>query len=190
MALTYSTRTPLGSQAPDFHLLDTSEVMQSLRDFRNAKVLVIVFICNHCPYVKAVRGRIQRLAAEGAEYGVQVVAINSNDSVRYPDDSFAAMRKEVAEQGYTFPYLWDETQAVARAYDAVCTPDFYVYKNETHHKDPVVFTLKYRGRLDDNWKDESAVKTRDLRAAVDEILAGRDPNPDQVPSMGCSIKWK
>jgi peroxiredoxin len=190
MALTYSTPSKLGSPAPDFNLMSTNGVRHSLRDFRNARALVVVFMCNHCPYVKAVRERINRLAAEGAEHGVQVVGVNSNDAIRYPDDSFEAMRKEVEEQSYSFPYLWDETQSVAKAYGAVCTPDFFVYKNETRHKDPVEFTLKYRGRLDDNWKDESAVKTRDLRDAIAEILADREPNPDQIPSMGCSIKWK
>lgn len=190
MALTYSTRSQLGSSAPDFNLLGTNEVRHGLRDFRNAKVLVVVFMCNHCPYVKAVRERIKRLAAEGAEHGVQVVGINSNDSRHYPEDSFEAMKKEAQEHSYTFPYLLDETQAIARSYGAVCTPDFFVYKNETHHKEPVDFSLKYRGRLDDSWKDESAVKVRDLRNAIAEILSDREPNPDQIPSMGCSIKWK
>jgi peroxiredoxin len=190
MALTYSERSRLGSLASDFKLIGTDDVHHELRDFRNCRVLVVVFMCNHCPYVKAVRDRINKLAAEGSEYGVQVVGINSNDSVRYPDDSFEAMKKEVAEHSLAFPYLWDQTQEVAKTYGAVCTPDFFVYKNETHHKDPVNFALKYHGRLDDNWKDESAVKRRDLRNAIDAILADRDPNSDQMPSMGCSIKWK
>jgi peroxiredoxin len=119
-----------------------------------------------------------------------VVGICSNDSVKYPQDDFAAMQSEAAEQGYRFPYLWDETQSVARAYGAVCTPDFYVYRNLAPHSESVEFVLKYRGRLDDNWKDESSVQRRDLRAAVEEILEGRDPPPQQIPSMGCSIKWK
>lgn len=190
MALTHSEKGELGSLAPDFNLLGTDGVHHQLRDFRNARALVIVFMCNHCPYVKAVRERINQLAAEGSEVGVQVIGINSNDSIRYPDDSFEAMQIEVQEQKYVFPYLWDETQEVARAYGAVCTPDFYVYKNETAHKDPVCFVLKYRGRLDDSWKDEGAVRQCDLRNAIDEILAGREPGSDQIPSMGCSIKWK
>jgi peroxiredoxin len=190
MALTYSEKGELGSLAPDFHLLGTDEVQHGLRDFRNCRVLVVVFMCNHCPYVKAVRQRINRLAAEGAEHGVQVVGINSNDSVNYPEDSFAAMKHEAQEQKYVFPYLWDETQSVARAYGAVCTPDFYVYRNDTQHKDPVEFRLKYRGRLDDNWQDESKILSCDLKTAVEAILAGRDPATPQRASMGCSIKWK
>lgn len=190
MALTYSEKGELGSRAPDFNLLGTEEVHHQLHDFRNCRVLVVVFMCNHCPYVKAVRQRINRLAAEGAESGIQVIGINSNDSVKYPDDSFKAMQQESREQKYVFPYLWDETQAIAKAYGAVCTPDFYVYRNQTRHKEPVDFVLKYRGRLDDNWKDESSVASWDLHRALDDILVGLDPSPDQIPSMGCSIKWK
>jgi peroxiredoxin len=190
MALTYSDKGTPGSIAPEFTLLGTDEVHHELRDFRNSRVLVVVFMCNHCPYVQAVRSRINQLASEGAEYGVQVIGINPNDSVRYPDDSFEAMKKESAEHRFVFPYLWDETQQVAKAYGAVCTPDFFVYENKTEHKEPVNFVLRYRGRMDDNWKDENAVRARDLRNAIDAILAGREVNPDQVPSMGCSIKWK
>ena len=190
MALTYSPPGELGSIAPEFKLLSTNGVHHELRDFRNARVVVLVFMCNHCPYVHATRERINQLAQEGVAYGVQVVGINSNDSVKYPDDSFEAMKREVAEQHYAFPYLWDETQEVAKAYGAVCTPDFFVYKNETAHKEPLRFVLKYRGRLDDNWKNPAAVTSRELRAAVDAILAGREPSSPQQPSMGCSIKWK
>jgi peroxiredoxin len=190
MALTYSEKGELGSRAPDFNLPSTEDIHHGLRDFRNCRVLVVVFMCNHCPYVKAVRQRINRLAAEGAEHGVQLVGINSNDSVKYPADNFEAMKQEALEQKYGFPYLWDETQSVAKAYGAVCTPDFFVYKNETHHKDPVDFVLKYRGRLDDNWQDESKVTARELKSAVMAILEGRDPVTPQRSSMGCSIKWK
>lgn len=190
MALTYSEKGALGTYAPEFNLLGTNGVHHSLRDFRNARVLVVVFMCNHCPYVKAVRERINRLSADGAEHGVAVVGINSNDSSKYPDDSFEAMKREAEEHHFNFNYLWDESQKVAHAYGAVCTPDFFVYQNDTRHKDPVSFMLKYRGRLDDSWKDEGAVRMRDLRNAIDMILEGREPNPDQIPSLGCSIKWK
>ncbi len=190
MALTYTPAGELGSLAPDFNLPGVDDTHHGLRDFRNCKVLVVVFMCNHCPYVKAVRERLNLLARDGAEKGLQLVGINSNDAVRYPADNFEAMKRESREQGYVFPYLFDDTQKVAREYGAVCTPDFFVYNNETAHKDPVRFTLRYRGRLDDNWKDPSAVKKQDLRDAVDAILAGRELDPDQVPSMGCSIKWK
>jgi peroxiredoxin len=189
MALTYSEKGALGSLAPDFNLLGTDEVHHGLRDFRNARVLVVVFMCNHCPYVKAVRQRINRLALEGAEHGVLVVGINSNDSVKYPADNFEAMKREAHEQSYAFKYLWDETQQVAKAYGAVCTPDFYVFRNDTGHKDPVEFRLRYRGRLDDNWQDESKVSSQDLKTAIAAILKGNEPAMPQRSSMGCSIKW-
>jgi peroxiredoxin len=190
MALTYSEKGELGSRAPDFDLLGTDGLRNGLRDFRNSKVLVVVFMCNHCPYVKAVRGRINQLAIDGAPLGIQVIGINSNDSVKYPDDSFEAMKREASEHGFVFPYLWDADQSVARAYGAVCTPDFYVYRNETRHKEPVEFVLKYRGRLDDHWKDESAVRVRSLWDAAEALLKGQEPAAEQIPSMGCSIKWK
>jgi peroxiredoxin len=205
MALTYSEPVQIGMPAPQFPsegLLATNNVRQHLSDFRYAKALVIVFMCNHCPYVKAVQGRINQLAKDFKNRKVQVIGINSNDSVRYPDDSFEAMKKQVAEQKFEFPYLWDETQEVARAYGAVCTPDFFVFENTQaeefreadlvteREKDRDRFVLRYRGRLDDNWKDESQVTRRDLAAALEDILAGRLYNEEQVPSMGCSIKWK
>lgn len=190
MALTYSEKSKLGTLAPDFQLIGTNGVRHGLRDFRNARALVVVFMCNHCPYVQAVRDRINRLAADGAEHGVSVVGINSNDPVAYPEDGFEAMKREAEVHRFNFHYLWDPTQSVAKAFGAVCTPDFFLYANETAHKDPVRFVLKYRGRLDDNWKDERAVRARDLRSAIDAVLEGREPNPDQLPSAGCSIKWK
>jgi hypothetical protein len=149
-------------------------------------------MCNHCPYVIAVQRRINDLAREYGPQGVAVIAINPNDSIRYPDDSFEAMKVRAQEQGFVFPYVQDESQEVARAYQAVCTPDFFVYKNESgtqvddHAPD---FRLAYAGRLDDSWKDETQVKKRDLALALDAILTGRAPQKEQVPSMGCSIKW-
>jgi peroxiredoxin len=205
MALTYSEPVRIGMPAPQFPssgLLATNSIRQHLSDFRYARVLVMVFMCNHCPYVKAVRGRINQLAKDYQSHKVQVIGINSNDSIRYPDDSFEAMKREAAEQGYDFPYLWDETQEVARAYGAVCTPDFFVFENTEAEefreadreseleKDRDRFVLRYRGRLDDNWKDESQVKRRDLAGAIEDILAGRQYAEEQIPSMGCSIKWK
>lgn len=205
MALTYSESVQLGMAAPPFGpdgLLGTDEVRHRLSDFRYARALVVVFMCNHCPYVKAVRGRINQLAHDYRSRDVQVVGINSNDSVRYPEDGFEAMKKEAAEQGYVFPYLWDETQKVAQLYGAVCTPDFFVFERtksedfreadleseETREKNS--FLLRYRGRLDDNWKDESQVTRRDLAMALEDILAGRQFLGKQIPSMGCSIKWR
>lgn len=202
MALTYSEPVKLGMAAPDFRLLGTDELEHGLTDFRYAKALVIAFICNHCPYVKAIQGRLNALAREYRDRGVQVVGINSNDWTKYPDDSFEAMKARAAEQGYVFPYLWDKTQAVAKAYGAVCTPDFYLFApvRREEYREPDVttdpeylegsFILKYRGRMDDHWQDETKVTRRDLARAIDEILAGREPDGDQKPSMGCSIKWK
>ncbi len=188
MALTYSEKGEIGSTAPDFSLPGIGpkgEGTWSLGDFAPAKALVIGFICNHCPYVKAIQTRFNDLAKEYQPRGVAVVGINPNDAVRYPDDSFAAMKGRAAEEGYVFPYLQDESQAVAREYGAVCTPDFYVYE-----KKGTAFRLAYRGRLDDNWKEPAQVKVRDLAKSLDLILSGQSVGPDQIPSMGCSIKWK
>lgn len=202
MALTYSEPVRLGMPAPEFSLRGTDGVIHHLTDFRDSRVLVVAFICNHCPYVQAVRGRINALAREYRDRAVQVVGINSNDVIRYPADDFENMKKQALEHGFVFPYLWDETQAVARAYGAVCTPDFFLFEQArpeafrgaevetgtSHFRD--AFLLRYRGRLDDSWKDEKAVTRRDLRLAIDAILAGKQPSPEQPPSMGCGIKWK
>ena len=160
------------------NLRGTDERQHALADFRSAKVLVVAFICNHCPYVKAVQSRIGALSESYCDRGVQLIGINSNDPVRYPEDSFEAMKK----QDCAFPYLWDETQEVARAYGAVCTPDFFVFER-------AMTPNPARGRLDDNWKDERAVKTRDLAQAIDQMLPDARL-PMRIPSMGCSIKWK
>lgn len=190
MALTHSESAQLGSLAPDFALPGTDGKIHRLSDFRKAQVAVVVFMCNHCPYVKAVQGRINALAREYLDRGVAVIGINSNDAVRYPDDSFEAMKSVAQENGYGFPYLFDESQEVARAYGAVCTPDFFVYKNEAIGSDVPRFTLQYRGRLDDNWKDASAVTRRDLSMALDTLLKDQAIPSEQISSMGCSIKWK
>lgn len=190
MALTYSTAIEFGSLAPDFLLPGVDGKTYRLTDFGKSKAAVIVFMCNHCPYVKAVQTRIQALAQAYQSRGVTLIAINSNDAVKYPDDSFEAMKKNAEENHYSFPYLWDESQEVAHAYGAVCTPDFFVYENESLGEVAPRFALRYRGRLDDHWKDEKAVTRQDLRLALDAILSGKLPALDQVPSMGCSIKWK
>lgn len=184
MALTYSESGALGSEAPDFALPGVDGKTYRLADFKSAKALVVVFMCNHCPYVQAVQGRINALAREYAKKGAQVVGINSNDAEKYPDDNFDAMKQVAKEQGFVFPYLRDESQDVARAYGAVCTPDFYLYQSTTSG-----LMLRYRGRLDDSWKDERSVKNRDLAHAIDAVLAGQALSPEQPPSMGCSIKW-
>lgn len=188
MALTESKPVVYSRYAPDFSLPGVwrgEERTVSLADFSQAQALVVVFMCNHCPYVIAVQERINQLARDYASRGVALVAINANDSTRYPDDSFAEMKKRAQEQGYVFPYLVDATQSVARAYDAVCTPDFFAYGRDSQG-----WIEKYRGRMDDSWKDESKVTRRDLRAALDLILKGEAVAEPQIPSMGCSIKWK
>lgn len=190
MALTYSGIAELGSLAPDFNLPGVDGQVYSLAAFQKAKALVVVFMCNHCPYVKAVQGRINALAQEYLSRGVMLVGINSNDTVKYPDDSFEAMKQVSRENHYIFPYLLDESQEVARAYGAACTPDFFVYQNESLGSESLRFSLKYRGRLDDSWKDEKAVTRRDLALALNAILSGQLLSSEQISSMGCNIKWK
>ncbi len=180
MALTESTMTPLGSPCPGFDLPGV-DGRRWTRDVFRAPLLLVVVMCNHCPYVQAVDDRINALARD-YEGRCDVVAINPNDAAAYPEDSFAEMRARAARKGYVFPYLHDESQAVARAFGAVCTPDFFLYDGARR--------LAYRGRLDDHWKDESAVTRRDLRDAIDALLAGRSAPVGQIPSMGCSIKWR
>lgn len=183
MALTASTMLPLGSQAPDFRLPDTDGNLVSLGDFRDAPALLVIFLCNHCPYVKHVRHELAKLTREYRDKGVASVGISSNDVASYPDDRPELMAREKAEVGYPFPYLYDETQEVAKAYQAACTPDFYVFDRDRK--------LVYRGQMDGSRPGNSLPVTgSDLRAALDAVLAGRPVPGDQRPSMGCNIKWK
>jgi peroxiredoxin len=183
MAATPSTMLPLGTEVPDFKLPDTDGQIVSPADFRGASALVIFFICNHCPYVKLLRTELARLAREYQQKGVAVIGINSNDAIKYPEDSPARMVAEVKDAGYTFPYLFDDSQAVAKSFRAACTPDFYVFDQK--------FKLVYRGQFDDSRPgNNSAVTGRDLRAALDSVLSGQTVSPDQKPSIGCNIKWK
>jgi peroxiredoxin len=172
----------LGARCPDFQLPGVDGRRHALGDFAASPVLVVMFICNHCPYVKAVEDRLIRLARDYGPRGVQLVGICANDAEGYPDDRFEALAKRWRDRGYGFPYLHDEPQTVARAFGAVCTPDIFVYDQDRR--------LAYRGRIDDSWKDESKVTRRELGAALDALLAGKRPSPEQRPSMGCSIKWK
>jgi peroxiredoxin len=172
----------LGSAAPDFALPDTEGRTVRLRDF-DGKPLLVAFICNHCPYVKHIANDWAQIAAKYQAKGVAVVAINSNDAGKYPDDSPAAMTVEHRRRGYTFPYLFDESQAVARAYNAQCTPDFFLYTKDRQ--------LAYRGQMDDSRPGNGKPITgADLTAAVDAVLAGKPAPSLQKPSMGCNIKWK
>jgi len=178
-----STMMPLGTKAPPFSLPDTDGALVSLDDFGNLPGLLVMFICNHCPYVKHLR---QALAEFGREYqkrDLGVVAISSNDVEKYPQDSPEMMKKEKEEAGYPFPYLYDETQDVAKAYRAACTPDFFLFDRER--------ALVYRGQFDGSRpKNDVPVTGKDLRAAADAVLQGRPVPEDQIPSIGCNIKWK
>ena len=172
-----------GSPAPDFSLPATDGKMYGLKDFASAKVLVIFFTCNHCPYVKHIRSRFAELAKEYQAKGVGVVGINSNDIESYPDDGPEKMAEEIKQVGYTFPYLSDESQEVAKAYRAACTPDFYLFDGK--------MSLVYRGQLDDARPGNSnPVNGSDLRAAMASLLAGKPVSAMQKPSIGCNIKWK
>ena len=185
MAYTLSNMMPLGTTAPDFDLRDSiTDTMIKLSDIASDKATVVMFICNHCPYVLHINEEIVRLANEYIEKGVSFVAINSNDVENYPDDSPENMKKLAAEAGYPFPYLFDETQGVAKAYDAACTPDFYVFDGD--------LALRYRGQLDESRpkRNPTPVTGRDLRAALDAVLERRKIDGPQWPSGGCNIKWK
>jgi peroxiredoxin len=183
MALTYSTTLPLGTSAPDFSLPDADGKTVRLADFKNAPALLAMFLCNHCPYVQHVRYPIAELAREYQKKGVAVVAINSNDVQKYPADSPAMMKEEIKTVGYSFPYLYDESQEVAKAYRAACTPEFYLFGRNRK--------LFYHGRLDGSSPGNQVPTTgEELRAALDAVLAGKPAPATQKPSMGCNIKWR
>lgn len=178
-----STMPPLGTPAPYFDLPDVRGGRVRLSDLRDAKGLLVVFLCNHCPFVKHIREELGRLGRDYASMGLAMVGISSNDAAQYPQDGFDAMRIEALDAGWTFPYLYDESQSVAKAYGAACTPDFFLY--DRNHR------LAYRGQLDDSRPGNGiAVTGRDLRAALDAVLRGAPVAAEQKPSIGCSIKWK
>ncbi|CAL1125251.1 unnamed protein product [Cladocopium goreaui] len=174
---------PLGTPSPDFSLPNIDGKVVSLADFRDAPALLVMFICNHCPFVKHIADELAKLGSDYQAKGAAVVAINSNDVENYPDDSPAKMKEEAQTRGYTFPYLYDETQEVAKAYHAACTPDFFVFNADGK--------LAYRGQLDASRPENGVPVTgEDLRAALDAVLSsGSAPEP-QTPSIGCNIKWK
>lgn len=184
MAQTASTMLPLGTLAPDFHLPEplTGKTV-SLDDFQNAPALLVMVICNHCPFVKHIRQELIQFAHDYRAKGVAIVAINANDVANYPNDSPEKMAEEAKNFGYPFPYLYDESQAVAKAYHAACTPDFFLF--DANRK------LSYRGQFDGSRPgNEVAVTGNDLRIAVDAVLAGQPTPSEQRPSIGCNIKWK
>lgn len=172
----------IGEKAPYFSLKATDGKIYSISDFRNGKPLVVIFTCNHCPYAQAYEGRIVELAKEYQEHGVQFIAICANDSVGYPEDDFEHMVEKSKKLGYPFPYLHDESQTAAKAYDAACTPEVYVFDGE--HK------LCYHGRVDDNYQDRTQVTSQDLRKALAAVVMGENPDPALTPAIGCSIKWR
>lgn len=183
MVNTASQMLPLGTQAPPFRLVDPSGRLVSLDDFQEAKAYLVVFMCNHCPFVRHIRDELASLGRELPARGVAMVGINSNDAEKYPDDSPARMKDEAERYGYTFPYLVDDTQEVAKAYQAACTPDFFLFDAQRR--------LVYRGQLDDSRPSNGKPVTgADLRAAIDAVLEGREVAEPQVPSIGCNIKWK
>jgi peroxiredoxin len=183
MALTPSTMLELGTLAPGFRLPDTDGRTVSLDDAVGEKGLLVMFICNHCPYVKHVRAELARLGRDCAAQGIGVVAIASNDVAQYPEDGLAGMKEEKAGAGYTFPYLFDEAQDVAKAYRAACTPDLFLFDAARR--------LVYRGQLDESRPGNGVPVTgKDLRAAVAAMLEERPVDARQKASMGCNIKWK
>ena len=182
MALLESTMPPLGTPAHDFLLDGIDGETHSLESYSEKEIIVIIFMCNHCPYVKAVLKRIIDLQNEFIARGVQFIGINPNDAIRYPDDSLENMKTIAKENNFSFPYLVDSSQEIAKSYDAVCTPDLYVYGKDRK--------LAYRGRIDDNWEHPKKVTQQDLKLALENILAGQLVAKEQIPSMGCSIKWK
>lgn len=183
MAATPSTMAPLGTRAPDFSLTNQDGDTVALADFQGAEGLLVAFICYHCPFVAHIREELGRAGKEFQEQGVAVVAINANDLEQYPQDGPEGMSAEVREGGYSFPYLLDETQAVAKAYTAACTPDFFLFDGDRK--------LVYRGQFDDSRPGNGVPVTgKDLRAAVDALLNGKPMPEDQRASIGCNIKWK
>jgi peroxiredoxin len=183
MALTPSTMLPLGTTAPDFKLADTNGKIVALADFKGQAALLVIFMCNHCPYVIHIRAGLAQLARDYAPKQVGIVGINANDMENYAADSPARMKEEVKSAGYIFPYLYDEAQVVAKAYRAACTPDLFLFDQNRK--------LVYRGQFDDSRPGNGIPVTgKDLRAALDAVLAGKPVSPDQKASVGCNIKWK
>ncbi len=182
MVKTASTMLPLGTKAPGFSLPNIDGSTVSLSDLAGSKGLLVVFMCNHCPFVKHLRTQLAEFATEYQAKGLAVVGISSNDVANYEDDSPEKMQAEAADAGYTFPYLYDESQDVAKAYRAACTPDFFLFDADQ--------SLVYRGQFDDSRPgNEKRITGADLRAASDAVLAGKDVSPEQAPAIGCNIKW-
>lgn len=181
MALTITPKTHTFF-CPDFSLPTTAGGTVTKKSLLNGKPFLVMFICNHCPYVKAIEDRLITLGNDLESIGVRVLAVSSNDASEHPEDSFSEMKNRATAKGYPFPYAYDESQVVARAFGAVCTPDFFLFDLEGK--------LSYRGRLDDSWKDPQKVTKRELFEAAKALLEQKPLNFSEVPSMGCSIKWR
>jgi len=179
---TSSNEIRIGSEAPSFQLKGVDNRLHSLGDYRESKILIVGFTCNHCPYVKAYEDRLNALATKYRSQSVSIVCINSNDPIKYPDDTFENMVLRAEQKEFVFDYLQDETQQVARAFNAACTPEFYVY--DEFRK------LQYHGRLDDNTNEPEKVKARYLELAIASVLAGKSPEIATTPALGCGIKWR
>lgn len=183
MVRTISTMLPLGTAAPDFELRDTDGLLVARDRAAGRRGLLVIFLCNHCPYVKHVADELKKIADECLAQDIGVVGISSNDAIAYPDDGPEQMRQEKAQRGYAFPYLFDESQAVAQAYHAACTPDFFLFDQD--------LKLFYRGQMDDSRpKNDRPVTGADLRNAIAALLSNQAPLEKQTPSLGCNIKWR
>jgi peroxiredoxin len=184
MARTESTMLPLGTSAPDFHLPDVvSGKTISLSDFKDKQALLVMFICRHCPFVKHVQNELARIGRDYAGKPLGIAAISSNDATTFPEDAPDSLGEMAAELGFNFPFLYDESQDVARAYDAACTPDFFLFDKDRK--------LMYRGQLDNSRPNSNVPVTgKDLRTAIDAVLSGQTVSSDQKPSVGCNIKWR
>jgi peroxiredoxin len=172
----------IGSPAPDFNLLGIDGKKYSLTSFKDKKALIVIFSCNHCPYVQAYEDRIKQIQKNYQSKGVEVIAINSNEDKGYPEDSFENMKKRAAEQKFNFLYLRDEDQSVARAYDATHTPEIFVFDGDRK--------LAFHGKIDDNWQEPNKVKNHYLKSALEELLAGKEISVPETFTIGCTIKWK
>jgi peroxiredoxin len=172
----------IGSSAPDFNLPGVDGKKYSLATFGDKKALIVIFSCNHCPYVQAYENRIKQIQTDYAAKGVSVVAINSNEDAGYPEDSFENMKNRAAEQKFNFPFLRDEDQSVARAYDATHTPEIFLFDKDRK--------LAFHGKIDDNWQKPIKVQNYYLRNALDEMLAGKEISVPETFTIGCTIKWK
>ncbi len=172
----------IGSALPDFNLEGTDRKFYTPESFKDKKALVVIFSCNHCPYVQAYEERIKNIQNDYRLKGVQIVAVNSNDDLQYEEDSFENMKKRALEKSFNFLYLRDKDQSVARAFDATHTPEIFLFDEKRR--------LVYHGKIDDNWKEPEKVKTKYLRSALDELLAGKEISIPETFSIGCTIKWK